>query len=147
MTHTISTGAPSRVDQPTADDQLAAEQEPSGQLGDVRADHVEIVQGGAQAIHAQTVTIQQGGAGLVRATEVTVSQGGIGVARAERVSLRETSSAFALVSREASVGAGSNILLLVARDVRGDIRPLVDWRAAAAFGAALALVTTILRRR
>lgn len=128
------------------DEARPAQAQVGGEGEDVRADHVEIVQGGANSIDAQTVTVQQGGAGNVRAREVTVTQGGIGIARAERVSLSDRSGAFAVVADDATVDESSNVVLLIARNASGTVRPLIDWRAAAAFGGAIALVTAVLRR-
>jgi hypothetical protein len=113
---------------------------------DVRAEHVEISQGGAQHVEAQSVAINQGGAAHVRAREVTISQGGIGLARADRVELRESSSAFAVIADEAKVDAGANILLLVAGDTSGEVRPLLDLPTALAIGAGFGLAVTLLRR-
>lgn len=147
MSEPFTADAASRVEEPATQEWPAADVGAGGQLEDVRAEHVEIVQGGAQRIDAHSVSIEQGGAGLVRASEVSVHQGGIGLVRADSVELRETSSAVAVAAREANIGAGSNIVFLLARTVRGDVQPLLDWRAAAAFGAAFAVVTALLRRR
>jgi hypothetical protein len=159
VTHTPSADASSPDEAETA-----AQAARHGELGDIRAERVEIVQGGANSIDAHTVTIRQGGAAMVSATDVSVSQGGIFLARAERVTLRENSSALAVAAEQASlsggsnvglllardisqIGGGSNVGLLLARNVSGEVRALLDWRAAAAFGAAFALVVSILRRR
>ncbi len=113
----------------------------------VRADHVEISQGGAGSIEATTVSLQQGGAGRVRAQEISVSQGGVAVARADELRLGDGASAFAVIADRASVGTGANIFMLLARSVDGNVRAVLDWRAAAAFGAALGAVIALLRRR
>jgi hypothetical protein len=113
---------------------------------DVRADHVEISQTGAQNVDAQTVSINQGGAAQVRAQEVTVSQGGIALARAEHVDLREGSSAFAMVADEANVEAGATVLLLVAGETSGEVRPLLTPATALAIGAGFGLAVRLLRR-
>ena len=112
----------------------------------VRADHVEISQAGAQSVDADSVSITQGGAGQVNAQQVTVSQGGIGLARAGKVELNEGSSAFALIADEARVDAGANVLLLVAREASGDVRPLLDLPTALAIGAGFGLAISLLRR-
>lgn len=112
----------------------------------VRADHVEISQTGAQTVDANTVSISQGGAAQVRAQQVTVSQGGIGLARAGKVELNEGSSAFALIADEARLDAGANVVLLVARETSGDVRPLLDLPTALAIGAGFGLAVTLLRR-
>ena len=113
----------------------------------VRAEHVEISQGSAGSIEATTVALTQGGAGRVRAHEMTVNQGGIGLARTDRLQLGERASAFAVISDEAALEPGSSVFMLLARSVSGDVRPIVDWRAAAAFGVGLGLAVSILRRR
>lgn len=112
----------------------------------IRAEHVELSQGGAGSIDATTVNISQGGAGNVRATNVSVSQGGIAVARAERLELHGGSSALAMAADEVRFEGGSNVLLLISRMASGEVRPLLDWRAAAALGAAFGAVVAILRR-
>jgi hypothetical protein len=99
-----------------------------------------------QTINARTVTFSQSGAGRVRAEEMNVSQSGVGVARVGNLTLGEGASAFAVVADEATVEAGSNTFLVVARSFSGDAKPTLDWRSAAAFGAALGLVVSILRR-
>ena len=112
----------------------------------VRAEHVEIKQGGANSVEARTVSITQGGAGQVRADEVSVSQGGIGMARAGRLSLAEGGSAFAIVADEATLESGANVFMLLARSTSGDVRPLLDLRSALAIGAAFAVVALLLHR-
>jgi hypothetical protein len=113
----------------------------------VRAEHVEISQGGVSSIDATTVNLQQGGAGRVRATDMSVSQGGVGLARAQHLRLQDGASAFAVVADDAAMAEGSNVAVLIARTATGDVRPLLDWRAAAAFGAAFGLALRLLRRR
>jgi large exoprotein involved in heme utilization and adhesion len=113
----------------------------------VRAEHVEISQGGASSIEATTVSVTQGGAGRVRAGELTISQGGIGLAQADNLRLNEGASAFALAGNDVSIQSGANVFMLLARSASGDVRPVLDWRAAAAFGAGLGLALRLLRRR
>lgn len=141
MTDFPTTDESARADAPATPDGVTA-----GGPGDVRADHVELTQGGANNIDAQTVSIEQGGAGSVRAREVTINQSGIGVARTQRLEIRD-SGAFAVVADEATVSDGANVFMLLARNTAGTVRPVVDWRAAAAFGAAFAVVSSLLRRR
>jgi hypothetical protein len=120
----------------------------SGSNGEhVRAEHVEISQGGASTIDATTVNLQQGGVGSIRATDVSVSQGGVGLARTGNLRLEGGASAFAVVADDATIGEGSSVLMLIARQTSGDVQPLLDWRAAAAFGMGLGLVMRLLRRR
>ncbi|CAN5690176.1 hypothetical protein BH23CHL7_BH23CHL7_13860 [soil metagenome] len=147
MSHTTTNDAFSRLEPESALDQGTAAAGSVAQQGDVRAEHVEIIQGGANTIDAQTVSIQQGGAASVRASKLLINQGGVALARVRRLSLREGSTAAAIYADEANVSGGSNVLLLIARNVTGDVRPLLDWRAAAAVGAGFGLVVSLLRRR
>jgi len=111
----------------------------------VRADHVEINQGGANNIDAQSVSITQGGANQIRAGSLTVNQGGVAVARVGRLSL-SNGAAFAVVADEATVEAGGNVLLLVARNTSGEVRPMIDVRSALAIGGAFAAASWLLRK-
>jgi hypothetical protein len=142
----------------------------------VSADVVSISQGGVQFAQARHVDIVQGGIMQAEATDIAVSQGAIGLARGDRVSLemggmlvavaREASisQAYArqviarevdvdqaaigtLVTARASFARRGLIGILVARQVEGDVRALLDWRGALAFGAALGVVLAVLRRR
>ena len=123
------------------------ETEPTAVGEHVRAEHVEISQGGAGTIEATTVSLQQGGAGRVSAHELSVAQGGVGMARVDNLRLESDSGAFAIIADEAHVASDANVFVLIARNVTGDVRPLLDWRAVAAFGAALVGAVALLRRR
>lgn len=114
---------------------------------DIDATTVSITQGGARDVEATTVTINQGGAGRIRADELNVTQGGVGLARTDRLTIHEGGSAFAVVADNATLDPETSVFMLVARSTTGDVRPFLDWRAAAAFGAAFALVLRLLRRR
>jgi hypothetical protein len=113
---------------------------------DIDATTVSITQGGARDVDATTVTINQGGAARIRADELNISQGGVGLARTERLTLREGGTAFAVFADKANLDPESSVFLLVAGSTTGDVRPVLDWRAAAAFGAAFAFVLALLRR-
>lgn len=112
----------------------------------VRAEHVEINQGGATSIDAQTVSITQGGAARVRANQLSVSQGGVALARTGTLSLGEGGSALAVVADEVTIDAGGRVVLLLARNASGDVRPLLDLPSALAIGAGIGLAITLLRR-
>lgn len=118
----------------------------NGGARDIDATNVSITQGGARDIDATTVTINQGGAGTIRADELSISQGGVGLARAERVTLHEGGTAFAVIADEVTLDRETSVFLLVAGSAKGDVRPVLDWRAAAALGAGVALVLGLLRR-
>jgi len=123
------------------------ETQPTSGAENVRAEHVEISQGGAGTIEAATVSLQQGGAGRVNAHELTVAQGGVGLARVDNLRLESDAGAFAIVSDEAHLASDANVFVLIARNVTGDVRPILDWRAVAALGAALVGAVALLRRR
>ena len=157
----------------------------------VRADRVEISQGGAERVEATTVTVsqggigsadartidvRQGGIGRASATDIAVSAGSIGFARGERVSIemgaigaavgdeiRVTQSAAGFVAAQGdatvdqslvstliadrvTIRQPSAVLVLIARQVDGTVRPLLDWRGALAVGAVAGLVIGLLRR-
>jgi hypothetical protein len=121
---------------------------PAGMLetGDVRAENVTLTQGGARDIDATTVSITQGGAAQVRAQQMSLSQGGVALARTENLTVGAGGSAFAVMSDQATINEGGNVLLLVAGEVNGDARPVLDWRAAAAFAVGLVVAWRLVRR-
>jgi hypothetical protein len=65
------------------------------------------------------------------AREARVEQGAVGTMAAAHVTIERTTA----------VG------ILIAKDVTGSVRPLLDWRGALALGASLGLLVGILRRR
>lgn len=120
--------------------------EVSGEQENVRADRVEIRQGNAASVEAETVTVEQGGVGRVQSQDLSVSMGGVGLARTEKLNLGQGSSAFVVATDDAEVAEGSNVFMLLARNASGNVRPVLDWRAAAAFGVGLGLALRLLRR-
>ena len=143
--------------------------------GDVES-AVSLTASGAAVVNARTVEVSRGGIGRVRAVDVAVSQGGIGLAQGERVSVemggigaaigaevRVTQGAVnAIVARDVRIEqAGvrtmiannvhvertTGVFVMIARHVEGDVRTLLDWRGAVAFGAAFGLVVSFFRRR
>ena len=118
----------------------------NGGARDIDATNVSITQGGARDIDAETVTINQGGAAQVRADDLTINYGGVAIARTGNLTVAEGGSAFAIMADKATLNEESRIFLLVAGSSSGDVRPVLDWRAAAAFGAGLALAISLVRR-
>lgn len=114
--------------------------------GDVHAQNVNITQGGARDISATTVSITQGGASQVHAEQMSLSQGGVAIARTASFTVNQGGSAFAVVSDQATVNEGGNVLVLVAGKVNGDGRPLLDWRSALALAAGLVVAWRLARR-
>ena len=126
-------------------------------------------------IEADAVEVHQGAIGRVDATEVSVTQGAIGAARAERISIEMgalgaalggtvsvsrgfTSTVLAqearidqsivrtVIARDVSFVRPSVVLFALAQRVTGEVRVLLDWRGALAFGAAFGLVAGIFGR-
>jgi hypothetical protein len=97
-------------------------------------------------VEAREVHIEQGGAGRVEAEELSITQGGVGFARTGELELGADGNAFFVVADEVEVEPGGRIGILLARSVSGDVRPAMDLRSAAVFGAAFAIVGALLRR-
>jgi hypothetical protein len=146
-----------------------------GGLRSAEASSISVRQGGMSIANADAIDIMQGGIGRAQATDIAVTQGGIGLAQGDKVSLdrgmvgatfgRETrlvqsmsnlvvgseatvdqSIVGTLVSGRVTVRQPSAIGVVIAGRVDGTIRPILDWRGAAAFGAVFALVLGIVRR-
>jgi hypothetical protein len=127
-------------------------------LGD--AESVELRLSAVGMIDAADVTFAQGALGAARADNVSVDQGAIGAALAQNVDVSrgyarsilarqvQLDRAAARVIVAADVKAErSAVMLLVARKVSGDVKVLLDWRGAVAFGAVAGVVMGLLRRR
>jgi hypothetical protein len=137
---------------------------------------LSLERGGISEVTADTVDVRFGGIGSLDADEVFVQWGGVGAAKAERVSVEFGSVAAAMtgelrvtqgfansvLAREATIEQGfvrtliaqhvtiarpSAVLVMIAQRVTGDVRPVLDWRGALAFGAAFGLVSGILTLR
>lgn len=141
----------------------------------VGADSLTLVRTSVAEANARTVDVRQGAIGRLGAEEVFVSQGAIGAARGDRIGvelgalgagmageLRITQGAAGtVVARSATVEqsfvrtmiAGEvhaarpvGVFVLLAGRVNGDVRPVLDWRGALAFGAVAGLLIGLLRR-
>jgi hypothetical protein len=51
------------------------------------------------------------------------------------------------VANEFHAERTTGVLFLLARNVHGDVRTLLDWRGALALGAAFGVVSSLVRRR
>ena len=147
-----------------------------GGAGRVEATTVSVTQGGIGSADARTIDVRQGGIGRANATDIAVSGGSIGFARGERVSIEmgavgagvgdeirvtQSVSGFVAAQGEATVDQSlistliadrvtirqpSAVLVLIARQVDGTVRPLLDWRGALAVGAVAGVIIGLLRR-
>lgn len=146
-----------------------------GGVDRVEATSVSIIQGGIANAAARTIDIRQGGIGRAKATDIAVSAGSIAIARGERVSIEmggvvaaigddvrvtQSMSGFVAARGETTVDQSlvgtligdrvtirqpSAVLVLIARQVDGAVRPLLDWRGVAALGAAVGVVIGLFR--
>jgi hypothetical protein len=120
-----------------------------------------IHQGGIGALSATDVAVSQGGVGALRAQRLSVELGGVGAAMTDQLDLRQ-GLAYAVIARDARFeqagvrtlianrvhfGPNSGAGVVLAAHVDGDVRTLVDWRGALAFGAAAGVVIGLLRGR
>src|SRR5258706_3639641 len=114
-------------------------------IGMVDATDVSFAQGALGAARADTVKVEQGAIGAALADRVQVSRG---YARSIVARQFQTQSPAARVIVAADAKAERTaIMFLVARRVAGDVRVLLDWRGAIAFGAVAGLIMGLLRRR
>jgi hypothetical protein len=140
------------------------------------AGSVSLDSSGAAVVNARTVDVSRGGIGRVQAVDVAVTQGGVGLARAERVSVEmggiglaiggdvrvtqggvstilardvtiEQAGVRTIVANNVKVERTTGVLVMIARHVEGDVRTILDWRGAIAFGAAFGVVVSFFRRR
>jgi hypothetical protein len=126
----------------------------------IEADAVEIHQGAAGRVDATTVSVTQGAIGAAKADHVDVHMGAVGVALGGDVIVSQgmagtvlageahLDQAFVrtLVAREVTVTRPSAVVFLVAQKVSGEIKVLLDWRGALAFGAAFGVLAGLLGR-
>lgn len=129
-------------------------------LEEVRAETVEISQGGAALIQADSVSITQGGAQVVETKSFAITQGGAVSVSTETASL--DSSAAVLVSADTvqlnSAGVaiavadtvradrGSRIGILLAGTIEGNPKVGIDARTAAIVGVCGATTLFVLNR-
>jgi hypothetical protein len=87
--------------------------------------------GGAAVVVGGEVRVSQGFARSVLARDVRIEQGGARTVIASRATFERNSGTF----------------VLIAGKVDGNVRTILDWRGALAFGAAFGLVAGLVRRR
>jgi len=119
-----------------------------------------VTQGAVGRAEATTLEVHQGAVGSVRADTVTVEQSAVGLAAAGEVHLRqaiarsiltgsarvEQSFVRTLVAGEVRIERATGVGVLIARKVVGDVKVLLDWRGALAFGAAVGVVAGLVGR-
>ena len=113
-------------------------------VGMVDAGDVHFAQGALGAARADTISVDQGALGAALADRVEVSRGYARSILARQVQL-DRAAARIVVAADVKADR-SAVMFLVARRVTGDVRVLLDWRGALAFGAVAGLVFGLLRR-
>ena len=125
----------------------------------LEADRVDLRMAAVGRVEAGSITVEQGALGAARADSVSVDRGALGAAMADRIEVSrgyarsvlarsarlERSAARVVVAGDAEVEQ-SAVVFLIARRVAGDVRVLLDWRGAVAFGATAGVVLSILSR-
>lgn len=123
------------------------------------ADQVELRMSAVGRVQADQVSIATGAIGAVRADVLSIDRGAVGAALADTVEVRQ-GYARSIIGRQVQLDRAaarvviaadvqarqSAVMILIARRVNGDVRVLLDWRGALAFGAAAGLVVGLLSR-
>lgn len=142
---------------------------------DVTVESLSIRQGGVNNARADTIDVRQGGITRAEAREISVTQGGVAIARADRVSVGmgavglavggdvsvtqgfartviardvriEQAGARTVIASTATFDKSSGALVVIAAKAEGNVRTLLDWRGALAFGAAFGILVGLVRR-
>ncbi len=130
-----------------------------GGIGEATATNVEVRLGGIGALGAEDVFVEWGGVGAARADRVGVEFGSVGAslagelrvtqgfagAVAAREATIEQSFVRTLIAQRVTVNRPSAALVVIAQQVSGDIRPVLDWRGALVAGAAFGLASALVR--
>jgi hypothetical protein len=130
-----------------------------GGIAEATAGNVEVSVGGIGALDAEEVFVQWGGIGAARADRLGVEFGAIGAALAgearvtqgiagsvaARDAILEQSLVRTLIAQRVTVNRPTGVLVMIAQQVSGEVRPLLDWRGALVAGAAFGLVTVLAR--
>jgi hypothetical protein len=121
---------------------------------------VEIHQGAVGRAEGTTITVRQGAVGAARGTSVSMDQSAVGAALAGEVTVHQgvvrnllarsvavqQSFVRSVVANEVRIERATGVGFILARRVVGDVRVMLDWRGALAFGAAAGLVMGLVRR-
>ena len=114
-------------------------------VGRVDATDVAVTQGAIGAARGDRVSVEMGALGVAMGGDVSVSQGFAGTIVAQRARV-EQSLVRTLIAQEVEFRRPSGVLILLAQRVSGDVKVLLDWRGALAFGAAFGLVARLFGR-
>jgi hypothetical protein len=132
------------VDSPPAEDSPLTILQ--GGVGQLTATDVSITQGGIGAVRADRVSVELGGVGAALTDQLDVHQGVVGAVIARDAAF-EQAGVRTLIANRVHFGPNSGAGFVLAARVDGDVRTLLDWRGAIAFGAAAGLTMALLRGR
>jgi hypothetical protein len=117
-----------------------------GGIGRATAKDIAVSSGGIGYAHGERVSVEMGGIGLVHAPgEARLTQGGAGLVVARDVTI-DQSLISTLVADRVTIRQPSAVLVLIARQVDGTVRPLLDWRGAIVAGAVAGVLIGLIRR-
>ena len=111
-----------------------------------RLSAIAVDTGGIVLAQGETVSLDRGVLGAAMGGEVRVVQSAANLVGA-RDTIVDQSLVMSVIGADVTIRQPSAIGVLIAGRVEGSVRPILDWRGALAFGAAFALISTILRRR
>ena len=131
-----------------------------GGVNNARADTIDLRQGGITRAEAHDIAVTQGGVAIARADRVTVGMGAVGLAVAGAVDVNrgfartviardvrlEQAGARTVIANTATFDRTSGALVVIAARAEGNVRTLLDWRGALAFGAAFGILVGLVRR-
>jgi len=117
-----------------------------GAIGRVDAQDVAISKAAVGMARGEKVSVEMGAVGAVFGDEIRVTQAGVGNALGRSVTL-EQAVVRTVIAQDVVVRRPSAVGFLIARRVEGEVRALLDWRAALALGAAFGVIVGLLRRR
>ena len=120
-----------------------------GAVGRVDASEISVMQGAIGGAKGERIDVHMGAIGAALGGTVSVTQGMAGTVLAQRARV-EQSFIRTLVAQDVTIARPSAILFLVAQRVSGDVKVLLDWRGAIAFGAAFGILAGLFglgRRR
>ena len=114
-------------------------------IGRVDATDVAVTRGVIGAARADRVSLEMGVLGAALGREVSVSQGAASTILAQNVRV-EQAFVRTMVAQEVTIHRPSAVLFLIAQRVSGDVKVLLDWRGAVAFGAAFGIFAGLFGR-
>jgi len=104
-----------------------------------------VTRGVIGAARADRVSVEMGVLGAALGREVSVSQGAATTILAQNVRV-EQAFVRTMVAQEVTIHRPSAVLFLIAQRVSGDVKVLLDWRGAVAFGAAFGIFAGLFGR-